>query len=300
MLILRKIKRLLLRSVYGVRLSYFVRHIIIFAYASLFGSKNQTSNKKASEVAQHISEHGFYLCNINELMHSDEASLVRSVSEEKFSELSHIKTSGNENKSIEKNFLKRFSTIADIANLEDPLVASSVNGIFFEIAEHYFNSMVRITNLDYWLNFPVSRNRNPFSSQMWHRDFEDHRVLKVFYYATDVTDESGPFYYVRHSQPGGEWGSLFPSKPPFGVIVEDHQLEVSGAAECIIKFTPKAGTIIIVDTAGLHKGGRCLSAERKLFTVTYTSLAGISRRNYRFSKRVTDRLTARAKTAVFR
>ena len=63
------------------------------------------------------------------------------------------------------------------------------------------------------------RRRRPgstrVSSQRWHRDYNDERLVKVFIYLTDVDEDTGPLEYVPGSTLGGEYAQ--------GVAVEAGQ-----------------------------------------------------------------------------
>jgi len=121
-------------------------------------------------------------------------------------------------------------------------------------------------------------------SQLWHRDHEDIRIFKFFLYLNDVDENNGPFEYVKGSHMGGKHHKLIPMKgPPFGTRVHDPKIIDRFAGEDIIKCTGKAGTIIIADTAGLHRGGFCKSGERELFMCGFIS-NGRHRQKYRAYK----------------
>ena len=149
-------------------------------------------------------------------------------------------------------------------------------GRALDIAREYFLQDVRLTNIDYWLNFPTNVNCQPIGSQQWHRDYEDRKVIKIFVYFTNVSVSNGPFHYVENTHSNGQWYQSFPTKPPLGVVVNDSDITRSFPEEKIKAFYVDAGTVLFADTAGLHKGGFCEVDERFIFTATYTSFAGIS------------------------
>jgi hypothetical protein len=181
---------------------------------------------------------------------------------------------------VGKAFLRRSSELDNRFLLEDPLVDFVVRGRANNIARHYLGQEAKISNIDYWLNLPSGNGEEPISSQKWHRDFEDRRVFKVFVYLTDVDESSGPLSYLSGSQPGGRYGSIFPTRPPLGVVVEDEQL--SGVVDPTNRHTLKLPrlAVVFVDTAGIHKGGYCKSSLRLAFTATFTTFAGLSKANF--------------------
>ncbi|MFZ4671049.1 MAG: hypothetical protein ACOYLT_03445 [Flavobacterium sp.] len=180
-----------------------------------------------------------------------------------------------------KDFVARFYDEDLPISLDDKINELVINNFFYDLAVKHLGSHPRITNIDYWLNIP--KKDAPKSSQKWHRDYEDLKLLKVFLYLGDVSLESGPLSYIESSQHTGKFGSLFPRKFPNGVVVDDKDIESYFINEEQKTFTLKDGTIVFADTSGLHKGGHCISSERFLYTFTYTSFAGISKRNFKIS-----------------
>lgn len=181
---------------------------------------------------------------------------------------------------VGKAFLRRASELDNRFVLEDPLVHFVVRGRANNIARHYLGQEAKISNIDYWLNLPSGSREEPTSSQKWHRDFEDRWVFKIFVYLTDVDESNGPLSYLSGSQPSGRYGSIFPTRPPLGVVVEDEQLSdvVDPTSPHTLKLPRLA--VVFVDTAGIHRGGYCKSAHRFAFTATLTTFAGLSKPNF--------------------
>ena len=298
--ILRLLKHRFVAMIYKVRTSAVVRRLIVYLFDKRYRDQTATENELCIKISNQIKQHGYYHCSIDELLSQSDCSSILLSAEEKINELISRRDLHNQQRGVGKNYVDRFSEFGDIANIDDPLIKLSVDGIFRNIAECYFKSLVRITNLDYWLNVYVPENETPFASQKWHRDYEDCRVLKAFFYINDVTDQNGPFFYVSESQLEGNYSDKFPTQPPLGIVVDDDQLEKEIPKENVLKFTPNAGSVLLVDTAGLHKGGRCLSADRKIFTATFTSFAGISKRNFNFTGDSLKDLASNARAAVSR
>jgi len=97
--------------------------------------------------------------------------------------------------------------------------------------------------------------------------------MKVFLYLSDVDDVSGPFNYVKGSNYGNKWHSTFPlrEEKPFTPRMQDEEVESVIPEKYRISFKGKAGTIILADTMGLHKGGYCLEDERLMFMGAFMS-----------------------------
>jgi hypothetical protein len=102
------------------------------------------------------------------------------------------------------------------------------------------------------------------SAQMFHFDMDRLKFLKFFIYLTDVDTNNGPHVYVRSSN----------YKLPKYINKDgryDDQLILDNDANNIIEITGKAGTLIAVDTRGLHKGKELVNGERLIFQIEFTN-----------------------------
>jgi hypothetical protein len=112
-------------------------------------------------------------------------------------------------------------------------------------------------------------------SQLWHRDREDEKILKMFICIEDVDDTRGPFTYA----PGTHKDGSVKSTPRFikeasGVHrTTDEMMDEIVPQNEWVKATGKKGDIILADTRGYHKGGFVKEGYRLLFTCMYVSPA---------------------------
>ncbi len=150
------------------------------------------------------------------------------------------------------------------------------------IASAYLRVQPRLNYVDVWHNFPVRENEPAISAEYWHRDHEDKHVLKVFLYLEAIDEAMGPLTYLRGSQPGGAFGSLFPAVPPTGCYPEPSALAEQVAARSIpiVSCVGEAGTVVLADTSGLHRGGRSRTKPRIVLMGVYTSNAGLDHTRY--------------------
>lgn len=100
------------------------------------------------------------------------------------------------------------------------------------------------------------------SAQLFHFDMDRPKFLKVFLYLTDVGKENAPHTYALGSnvrKPGRLYRARrFSDKD----IYEHYQVK---------ELTGRAGTIMIVDTSGFHKGGVITGDPRLLLQIEYTN-----------------------------
>lgn len=104
----------------------------------------------------------------------------------------------------------------------------------------------------------IQRDGNLGSGGGWHRDSAHHRQLKFIIYLSDVSIEHGPFEYAPQS-----------NRPQFILKGISKKYDSYGkrrysASEVVnlfnhlkidpIQITGKAGTLVVTDTRGLHRG----------------------------------------------
>lgn len=170
------------------------------------------------------------------------------------------------------------------------------------IASTYLELQVRLNYMDVWHNIPVREGEPPISAEFWHRDHEDKRLMKVFVLLTDVDETMGPFNYVKRSQTGGEFGNLFPAIPPTGRYPEQDVLSqlITDTPLPSVSCVGRAGSIILCDASGLHRGGRSLTKPRVVLVGVYTSNAGIDAARYSLPRSVRHaQLSSAAKFALY-
>ena len=102
----------------------------------------------------------------------------------------------------------------------------------------------------------------------WHRDTAQERQFKSILYVVDVDETTGPFEYVPKSHHVRSIvGTILNSGVRFGQyqFTEDEIQRDSGRMphEARARLTAKAGTVVLADTSGLHRGNP-ISAVRSL------------------------------------
>jgi hypothetical protein len=102
------------------------------------------------------------------------------------------------------------------------------------------------------------------SAQMFHFDMDRLKFLKFFLYLTDVDTHNGPHVYVRSSH------NNLPKYINRDGRYED-QMIIDNDSNNVVEITGKAGTLIAVDTRGLHKGKELDQGERLIFQIEFTN-----------------------------
>ena len=129
-------------------------------------------------------------------------------------------------------------------------------------------AMGGLPQLDYvLLTLSLPSNTPLAQSQLWHRDHDDTRTIKVFAYLTDVTsDDDGPFTFV----PG-------PMSDKIGFTLHSHLPDDEAfrriprsAAQSMI--APALSVFAVETSRCLHMGSRVAPDHRRLlYTATYTT-----------------------------
>ncbi len=152
------------------------------------------------------------------------------------------------------------------------------------IINSYFGLHTRLNYIDAWYSFPVNPNNLFATTEQWHRDHEDKRIIKVFVYLSDVAKDMGPFSYINgtHSKGQDKFTWLSPPSPPRGIYLRASDLDLvqQNDRHTINAYPGKTGSVIIADTSGFHKGGRAVAEPRHVLVAFFTSDAAVDRHRY--------------------
>ena len=147
------------------------------------------------------------------------------------------------------------------------------------IADGYYGMRVRVADINIWRNLPSQHA--PVASQLWHRDQpDDHLVLKMFVYLEDVTDGAGPLAYVKgtHGKGDRKWRPRTTLHDGHNQRSRDEDMSREVPEARRPRFTGPAGTVILADTLGWHKGGQATTSRRLLLQVLFASQAATTHR----------------------
>ncbi len=92
----------------------------------------------------------------------------------------------------------------------------------------------------------------------WHRDTVYGTQLKAILYLSDVSEEQGPFQYLSYTH---DYSSKLDAIKHCGIRFDQNRLDgkiVNKLLEKepyeLVTFTAKRGTLLLVDTTGIHRG----------------------------------------------
>jgi hypothetical protein len=137
--------------------------------------------------------------------------------------------------------------------------------LFFELYEKNTNKsgFVMAGHLQY-------KTDNLGSGQGWHRDRLDFKQTKSIIYLSDVSIKNGPFQYIEKSHKPHH---LIHDSLSYGKellrnrISSDHvDSLISTTPNRLKTFNAKAGTLILVDVRGIHRGMPIVEGDRYAMT----------------------------------
>ncbi len=133
------------------------------------------------------------------------------------------------------------------------------------IATTYFGARARYDFTGMW--WSTSRGERDLSTaaQEFHFDLDRLNFLKAFVYLTDVDETNGPHVYVR--------GSHRRKPPALRELRRFSDAEVAAAFRNgeVTTICAPAGTVIVADTSGIHKGMPIVSGDRLMIQVEFTT-----------------------------
>jgi phytanoyl-CoA dioxygenase PhyH len=227
-----------------------------------------------------------------------EADIARFVSEK--SEM--VRNLGPKPAKKEEFIVRRFFTKGEgtkpLFSLDSPWLRLALSESVLDIVNAYREQLTTLYYLDNWFTVPFTGADKRIASQRWHRDPEEAHVTKVFLYFSDVDEESGPFEYVKGSPAGNRYGGFEPwgegDKHP-----SEDELNRATAAEDRVALTGPAGTMILCDTGGFHRGGFARTKPRILYASTYVSRSTGRDRRYEVEREGREaELPARVRAAL--
>lgn len=198
-----------------------------------------------------------------------------------------------------KVFLVNLWAGEPVLDLGHPFIRFSLGDPILAIVNSYLGMCSKFRAWRLETTIPTPAGVRARSSQRWHRDEEDRKLVKVFLYLNDVDERGGPFTYLQHAHEGGRWRNLFPLAPPRGTVAmpgdEDEKIPTGD----VRVMTGRTGTMIFCDTSGLHRGGLASDKIRFMYTSVYTSGASPWPIRYRYPQGFSaDGLSPQARFAV--
>jgi hypothetical protein len=172
------------------------------------------------------------------------------------------------NDALGKTFLIRLIDFSTPHDGESNVLRLALDENILRIVAKYMGINPVLHGMAAWYNFPVSQAAS--FSQLWHRDPEDVKTVKVFIYLDEVGPDNGPFTYLPRTHPLGADSTKTP--------IHEHPRRITGPEmervfdrQRWLECCGPAQSLIMADTVGFHRGGYVKCGHRTLVTFTYTS-----------------------------
>ena len=221
------------------------------------------TEKKVNFIAEEIKKNGFYLFDklIDEKICNE---LIKVGLNSKCVLMPN--PSGEENQIVDINNPKAIKyQIREVDLLKSKQsISLLLDEGFLGIAQKYLDTIPILDFVTMWWSFPSNIPSNEVA-QMYHCDMDRFKFLKFFIYLTDVTPENGPHCYVKASH------KVLPKPLRKDRRYNDSEIESLYPKENIIEFIGRKGSLIAIDTRGLHKGKHLNKRNRLLFQLEYTN-----------------------------
>jgi hypothetical protein len=187
---------------------------------------------------------------------------------------------------------------------------------FAGIAARYLGMVPRFTGANFWRTRPAEGADRTYS-QLWHRDYNDRALVKVFLYITDVGPKEGFFEFISGSHGRGPLGRLYDEIGADGYreypkpgeaeqmvaglpVVELNAVPASQRSgpgtpwrrqPTHIRCLAPRGTLIFCDTFGLHRGGYVEQGHRDMIMAIYSTNFNVHKPQYAVARAYAERLT---------
>jgi ectoine hydroxylase-related dioxygenase (phytanoyl-CoA dioxygenase family) len=137
------------------------------------------------------------------------------------------------------------------------------------VAQAYLGSRPVADVTSMWWHTAYSDQPDSNAAQFYHFDMDRIRWLKIFVYLTDVSPDNGPHCFVAGSHRSG---GIPPALLAKGYArLSDEEVSRNFPAERLKEFCAPAGTIIIEDTRGLHKGHAVRRGDRLMLQLQFSN-----------------------------
>jgi hypothetical protein len=137
-----------------------------------------------------------------------------------------------------------------------------------EIAQRYLGSRPFLDPLELWWYVPYEKRDREWAEE-YHFDMDTLKWVKFFFNFEAVTYENGPHCFIEGSHRSGDVPSSFLDKGY--ARLTDRQVFEKYPKDREKIFIAPAGSLLIEDTRGLHKGLTPTNGRRLLFSVQYSN-----------------------------
>lgn len=265
------------------------RYLLNFRSALLFRLSHPALQGEAARVLAGLNRDGVAVTSVERLLTDDApyrelVSDVSSMQQKLSGEVATARGAADRASDNRKPFVHFYLGECPELRPDSAFARFALQEPMLQIANAYFGMFTRLSYYNVWHNFATQAEAR--ESQLWHRDREDHYILKMFVYLSDVDEAAGPFTYARGSHNKGRLRREPEATSLSGVMrSDDAQMAAAVPPERWLKAVGPKGTIVFADTRGYHKGGLARDRDRLLFVSMFTSQS-VRREYFRYTGQV--------------
>jgi hypothetical protein len=141
-------------------------------------------------------------------------------------------------------------------SLQSPWLRFALHPDLLTAVSAYLGVVPVLSAMDFWVSLPSIKLTG---SQTFHCDWADDRQIRVFVYATDVTEENGPLIVVDAAQSSAIRQAInyrFDGRHGGAFVSDEAIAESAGDSDCHPIVGPR-GTVALLDTCRcFHCGSR--------------------------------------------
>ncbi len=187
-----------------------------------------------------------------------------------------------ENSEIDYEYYKKFNAVR--LNFDNKDILSNktisefiINRNFSETIDKIVGAKTYLIATDAWITLPVPRVNDNYEemtkhqeTQMWHRDVDHLRDLKVFVYLNDVLDkQDGPFEIIEGTNcPDNFENKNYIDKIKFRI---SNNFTKKNYEDKIRSIYGKEGTTFLADTRAFHRGSVIIDKRYRIVLMFYYS-----------------------------
>lgn len=230
---------------------------------------------EARRVLSELNQNGIAISSVDKLLpgssiFAEMCDQVEQLETSFASKITEARLAANQDTESLKTFL--FKLLGEVPMLDPESVYArfALQTEILRIANAYFGMFTQLRYYNVW--HTLASQSRARESQLWHRDREDHLILKLFVYFDDVDEGAGPFTYATGTHRKGSVRQEPQSFIEKGVQRwGDEQMIPIVPESKWVKALGKKGDIVFADTRGCHKGGLARTKDRLLYTCLFTS-----------------------------
>jgi hypothetical protein len=222
------------------------------------------TNPLANALAQELREQGW--CTVTDLV---DPALLQSLSKAAESKMQRDQQADVKQQTGHKDFWTRLldeDKVDGMLPTDNPFVAFALQTPMLQLLCAFYGEVPFLD--DVLLTLSKHTGKKLVLSQLWHRDYDDLRTVKLFVYLTDVKDkDDGPFTFI----PGPEsdrLGSSLRSRREDSEI--DSRVGQMGVRQVV---APRLSVFLVETSRCLHMGSRVSEGhQRLLYAAGYISV----------------------------